>query len=98
MIQADAVLLAFSAYLALITMTLLVSFVAPLNAFLGQIIVIQLKFPEMRTGLGYVTPAEYGRRINLLAHAGAILTYASVIAYLITAARACTSPAPSSAS
>lgn len=83
MIKRDAVVLAFSAYLALIAMTMLISFVAPLNAFLSQIVVIQLKFPELRTALGYVTPAEFGRRINLLAHASAILLYAAVIAYLV---------------
>jgi lactate permease len=77
------VTLAFSAYLALIAATVIIEFVTPLRAFLSQIIVIQVRFPEMRTALGYVTPAEYGRKINLLVHAGAVLTYAAVVSYLI---------------
>jgi lactate permease len=77
------VMLAFSAYFAMIVVTMLISFVAPLNDFLSQVVVIQAKFPEMRTALGYATPAEFGRRINLLVHASAILTYSSIIAYVI---------------
>lgn len=77
------VTLAFSAYLALIAATVIIEFVTPLRAFLSQIIVIQVRFPEMRTALGYITPAEYGRKINLLVHAGAVLTYAAVVSYLI---------------
>ena len=82
-INMRAVSLAFSAYLALIAATVIIEFVTPLRAFLSQIIVIQVRFPEMRTALGYITPAEYGRKINLLVHAGAVLTYAAVVSYLI---------------
>lgn len=81
-IDIKPVALAFSAYFALIAATLLIEFAAPLKAFLSQV-VIAVKFPEMRTALGFVTPAEFGRKITLFAHAGAILTYASVAAYLI---------------
>ncbi|MDD1750562.1 MAG: L-lactate permease [Methanothrix sp.] len=77
-----AVALAFSAYLALIVITLLIVFVTPLSNFLGQI-VIQTQFPKMQTALGFTTPAESGRKIVLLTHAGAVLAYASVVAYLI---------------
>ena len=81
-LDARAVALAFSAYLALIVITLLIVFVTPLSDFLGQI-VIQTRFPKMQTALGYITAAERGRKIVLLTHAGAVLTYASVVAYLI---------------
>jgi lactate permease len=77
-----AVLLAFSSYLALIVITLLIQLVPVVRETLGQV-VIQVPFPEMRTALGYVTPAGYGRKIPLLSHAGAILGYASLSAYLI---------------
>ena len=77
-----SVLLAFSGYLALIVITLIVQLVPPVRAFLGQF-QIRVSFPEMRTSLGFLTPAGYGRVIPLFRHAGAILGYASLIAYLI---------------
>jgi lactate permease len=77
-----SVLLAFSGYLALIAITLLVQLVPPIRTFLGQL-TIQVSFPEMQTSLGYLTPAGYGRVIPLFRHAGAILGYASLIAFLI---------------
>ena len=77
-----SVLLAFSGYLALIAITLIVQLIPPVRAFLGQF-AIRVSFPEMRTSLGFLTPAGYGRVIPLFRHAGAILGYASLIAYLI---------------
>jgi hypothetical protein len=52
------------------------------NDFLGQV-VIQVDFPEVSTSLGFVTPAGPGRKIPLFRHAGAILTYACIAAYII---------------
>jgi lactate permease len=77
-----SVFTALSGYIALIAITLLIQLVPSVKAFLGQI-VIKVPFPEMSTALGYVTPAGYGRVIPLLRHAGAILGYASLTAYLI---------------
>ncbi|GAF70997.1 unnamed protein product, partial [marine sediment metagenome] len=77
-----SVFTALSGYLALIAITLLIQLVPSVKAFLGRI-VIMVPFPEMSTALGYVTPAGYGRVIPLLRHAGAILGYASLTAYLI---------------
>ncbi len=82
-LKPGVVILAFSAYLALIATTIVVELVTPLRGFLSQLVLIQVKFPEIRTALGYVTPSEYGRKIALFVHAGAVLTYASIIAYLI---------------
>jgi lactate permease len=81
-LEVRAVVLAFSSYLALIVITLLIQLVPVVQETLGQV-VIRVHFPEMRTALGYVTPAGYGRKIPLLRHAGAILGYTSLSAYLI---------------
>ncbi|MBU0511917.1 MAG: L-lactate permease, partial [Chloroflexi bacterium] len=45
--------------------------------------VIGMDFPEVRTALGYVTPAGAGRSIPIFRHAGAILLYSSIISYVI---------------
>jgi lactate permease len=42
-----------------------------------------LNFPEVSTLGGYITPAGPGRKIYIFRHAGAVLLYASIIAYLI---------------
>ncbi len=77
-----AVLLAFSAYVALIVITLLIELVPPLRSLLSQI-AIQTQFPQTVTGLGFATPAESGRKIVLFTHAGAVLTYSALISYVI---------------
>ena len=51
-----------------------------IHAALGGV-VIRVAFPSLTTGLGYQTPAGYGRQIYLLRHAGSILVYSSVFAY-----------------
>jgi lactate permease len=73
---------ALSGYLALIAITMIIQLIPSVRHALN-VVVIQVAFPEMRTGLGYVTAAGYGRRIPLFRHAGAILTYASLVAYLL---------------
>ncbi|NIM93465.1 MAG: L-lactate permease [Anaerolineales bacterium] len=75
-------LLMLSGYMALILITILIQLVEPVRTFLGQV-VIEVPFPEIETSLGYVTPAGYGRRIYLLRHGGAILLYASTVAYVV---------------
>jgi lactate permease len=46
-------------------------------------VVIQVEFPELITRLGHVTPAGASKSISLLNHAGAVLLYASILAYLV---------------
>ncbi len=82
--DARALVLALAGYLVLLVIILAVQFIAPLKAFLGRV-VLTLSFPEIRTALGYVTPAGVGRRIPLFRHAGALLFYAAFVAYLIYA-------------
>lgn len=79
-----ALALALAGYLVLLVIILAVQFIAPLRAFLGRV-VLTASFPEIRTALGYVTPAGTGRRIALFRHTGALLFYAAVIAYLLYA-------------
>jgi len=62
-----------------------------MKAALGQV-VIRARFPELITGRGWVTPAGEGRSINLFGHAGALLTYASLVTYLLFQRRGCYKP------
>lgn len=64
----------------LLVAIVLIALIPPVRAFLGQV-VIRAHFPELATARGWVVEAETGRTINLFGHAGALLTYASLIAY-----------------
>jgi lactate permease len=77
-----ALLVALSAYALLIVVTLVVQLIPAVKSFLNQV-VIQVNFPEVRTSLGYVTPAGTGRTLSVFGHTGVILFYASVLAYLV---------------
>lgn len=74
--------IALSGYAVLIVIILGVQFIAPVSSFLSQVM-IALQFPEMSTANGFVTPAGPGRNIPVFRHAGALLAYASIIAYFI---------------
>lgn len=75
---------AFSAYAILVVLAFGINLITPLRDFLDQF-QVTLQFPEMSTALGWVVPAESGRKIDLFGHPGAILLYSSVIAYGIYA-------------
>ncbi len=77
-----SLLLAMSGYLALIVITFSAQLIAPLRDFLSGV-ELHTQFPALTTVLGYTTPAGPGRSIAPFAHAGALLTYASIVAYLI---------------
>jgi lactate permease len=77
-----ALILAISGYVALILITVVVQLIPPIKQFLGQV-VIRLDFPALVTDRGFTTPAEPGRQIPLFSHAGALLTYATMVAYLL---------------
>jgi lactate permease len=64
----------------LLVAIVLIALIPPVRALLGQV-VIQAQFPELATARGWVVEAGTGRTINLFGHAGALLTYASLIAY-----------------
>ena len=67
-------------YAALVAIVLAAQLVPPVHDFLGQV-VIRVQFPELTTARGWVTSAGEGRTISVFGHAGALLTYASLIAY-----------------
>jgi len=75
-------LIALSGYAVLIGITLGIQLIPSIRAALGKV-VFTLDFPAVSTALGYSTPAGVGRKIPFFRHAGAILFYASTIAYLI---------------
>jgi lactate permease len=77
-----ALVVALSGYAVLVAVTLVVQLLPAANHFLGQV-VFQMDFPEVSTALGYITPAGASRKIAVFRHAGAILAYASLMAYLI---------------
>ncbi|HEY9076405.1 MAG TPA: L-lactate permease [Anaerolineaceae bacterium] len=77
-----SMLVAFSAYVILVVLAFAFNLIPPLENFSNQV-VFTLKFPELRTSLGWIMPAENGRKIVLLGHPGAILLYSSIIAYII---------------
>ncbi len=74
--------LALSAYLGLIAITLAVQLVPPARAALGRA-AFELSLPAVQTARGFQTAAEEGLRIYPLRHAGAVLTLASLLAYLV---------------
>lgn len=74
--------IALSGYAVLILIALAVQLVPGIRASLS-LVVYQAQFPQVQTALGYVTPAGPSRAISLFAHPGAILTYSSIVAYLI---------------
>jgi lactate permease len=52
-----------------------------LNQVLNQV-EVRIHFPEVQTSYGWVTPAGTGRTISVFGHAGALLAYVSLAAYL----------------
>ena len=86
-----ALAVALSGYTILIILTLGIQIIPPVSDFLGQV-VIQINFPEVSTAAGYVIPAGAGRKIPLFRHAGAILTYATLLAYLVYRKAGCYKP------
>ena len=74
--------IALSGYAVLVGITLGIQLIPGIHAALGKI-EFTLNFPEVSTSLGYATPAGAGREIPIFRHAGAILLYASVIAFFI---------------
>jgi lactate permease len=67
-----ALLVALSGYAILIAITLGAQLIPAVKDFLGQV-TFQVDFPEIRSGLGYVTPAGATRKIPIFRHAGSLL-------------------------
>ena len=73
---------AMSAYIILVVIAFVIKLIKPVNDFASQV-KITLAFPELKTALGWTTPAGLGRQINVFGHTGAILVYASIIAFVV---------------
>ncbi len=81
-LDARSLAVALSGYAVLVVITLGIQLVPGVRSTLGGV-VIGADFPVVQTALGYVTPAGAGRSIPIFRHAGAILLYSSLIAYVI---------------
>jgi lactate permease len=74
--------LALAPYLLLIVLVTVAELYGPLHELLNGA-VIRIRFPELRTAYGWTTEAGTGRTISIFGHAGALLVYTSIIAYLL---------------
>ena len=74
--------LSLSAYVILVGLAFLLNLSEPIKEALS-FAQIRLSFPELTTSLGWVTPAEEGRKISLFSHPGAILLYTSLSSMLV---------------
>jgi len=74
--------IALSGYAVLITLTLGIQLIPEIRSYLSRVM-LTLTFPEVSTLGGYITPEGTGRKIYIFRHAGAVLLYASIIAYFI---------------
>lgn len=77
-----ALLIALSGYAVMVIVILIVQLVPVVRSVLGQV-VIQVRYPEVSTSLGHITPADMGRKIYIFRHTGLVLAFASFLAYLI---------------
>jgi len=73
---------ALAPYIIFIIVIALTSFVAPIKEFLSQTS-LSLPFPELKTSLNWVIPAETGKNINLFNHPGAHLLYTAIITFIL---------------
>ena len=77
-----SLVLALAAYVILLLLAFSVNLIEPLEQLMDSV-VLQLEFPAVATALGWTVPAETGRAISVFGHAGAILFYAGLIAFLL---------------
>lgn len=77
---------ALSAYFILIAVVSLGVLAPPVKAFLGQL-KLSLMFPEIESTASWVVKAGPGKGISVFGHGGALLAYASVLSYLVYAAK-----------
>jgi lactate permease len=74
--------LAVSGYAILVIVTLGIQMIPSIKSFFGGV-VLKVDVPELTTSLGFINPAKATKPISLLNHAGAVLFYASILAYLV---------------
>jgi lactate permease len=81
-LDGKVLVVALSGYTILVIVTLIIQMIPAVKRLLGGL-VIQVQIPELTTSLGHVTQAAASKPISLLNHAGAVLLYASFLAYLV---------------
>jgi lactate permease len=74
--------IALSGYAILIIVTLGVQLIPGVKQALS-VIALKANIPELATSLGYVTPAGTTKPLTLLRHAGFLLLYSSILAYIL---------------
>jgi len=77
-----SLVLALAAYVILLLLAFSVNLIEPLERLMDGV-TIRLEFPAVATALGWAVPAETGRAISVFGHAGAILFYAGLVAFLL---------------
>ncbi len=77
---------ALAAYLVLVAVATVAEVVEPVHHLLNQV-KLSLMFPEIKSAQGWLVKAGYGKKISIFGHAGAILSYCSLIGYLIYRAK-----------
>ena len=82
---------ALSAYIILIFIVSLAELYKPLHGFLNEL-KLSLYFPEIKTEAGWIIQAGFGKKISIFGHAGALLTYTSILSYLVYGAKGFYSP------
>jgi len=75
-----SLVVSLAAYAALVVIAFTINLIPPLKALFNTVR-LTVQFPELATATGWVTPAGPGRQISLFGHPGALLIYASLIAY-----------------
>ena len=80
--RSRSLVLALAAYVILLVLAFSANLIDPLEQLLDSAL-IRIEFPAVATSFGWQVPAETGRNISILGHAGAILFYAGVISYLL---------------
>lgn len=75
-------LLAVTPYIILVVVVSVAELVEPVHRVLNAVR-IQMSFPATTTALGWTVQAGKGQSISLFGHAGALLVYSSVAAYLL---------------
>jgi len=73
---------AISPYLILIGLVTAAELWEPLHAWLNRF-EVSVRFPADVTGLGWEVAARTGKQISVFGHAGALLAYTSIVAFLI---------------
>jgi lactate permease len=76
--------LALAPYALLVLIVVITQVFSPLAQALNSV-VIRVDFPELRTALGYVTPAGAGRTISVFGHTGALMAYTTVLSLALFA-------------